>query len=98
VIAVCGFLVLDYRMPRESNPDFLNRSSAMPTLSKTRSDPLNATRALAMASTSLITNLAVRMEKRPSQFDHYHAVGADKPPTGDYEWFEKIVFEKERGR
>jgi hypothetical protein len=29
---------------------------------------------------------------------YYHAVGADKTPTGDYELFETIVFEKERGR
>jgi hypothetical protein len=31
-------------------------------------------------------------------FRYYHAVGADKTPTGDYELFETIVFEKERGR
>jgi hypothetical protein len=31
-------------------------------------------------------------------FRYYHAVGADKSPTGDYELFETIVFEKERGR
>jgi hypothetical protein len=29
-------------------------------------------------------------------FRYYHAVGADKTPTGDYELFETIVFEKER--
>jgi 3',5'-cyclic AMP phosphodiesterase CpdA len=31
-------------------------------------------------------------------FRYYHAVGADKTPTGDYELFETIVFEKERGK
>ena len=29
-------------------------------------------------------------------FRYYHAVGADKTPTGDYELFETIVFEKEK--
>jgi hypothetical protein len=31
-------------------------------------------------------------------FRYYHAVGADKTPTGDYELFETIVFEKKRGK
>jgi hypothetical protein len=31
-------------------------------------------------------------------FRYYHAVGADKTPTGDYELFETIVFEKQRGK
>ena len=31
-------------------------------------------------------------------FRYYHAVGADNTPTGDYELFETIVFEKERGK
>jgi hypothetical protein len=29
-------------------------------------------------------------------FRYYHSMGAEKTPTGDYELFETIVFEKER--
>ena len=68
----------------------------LPTLSKTRSGPLNATRALAMASVFLIPCRPAG--KTTITFRYYHAVGADKTPTGDYELFETIVFEKERGK
>ena len=54
--------------------------------------------ALGMASVSLITNPAVKMDKTTITFRYYRAVGADNTPTGDYELFETIVFEKERGR